>query len=79
MGHILQGQEGVGPPQDRAPSAQVDDHGDGGGLDGDAEVEPSLGRRGVVEAVGSHAGQRDGDEDGQPQPGRLAGRLRRSA
>ena len=74
-GHVLEGQEGVRPAQDRPPPAQVDDRGDRGGLDGHPQVQSGRGGPGVVEVVGDDTGQGDDDEDGHPQPGRLLGHL----
>ena len=69
-GDVGEGHEGVGPPQHRTPPGQVDDGGDGGDLDRHPQVERGARRSPVVESVDDQVGDRHGDEDAQPRPGR---------
>ena len=71
LGDVLEGDEGVGPPQHGSPAGQVDDAGDRRHLDRHPEVERQGPRTTVVDAVDEEVADRHGDEDGQPQPRRL--------
>ena len=73
--HVLQCDECVRPPEDRAPAREVDDRGDCGDLADDAQVEGHTARIGVVEAVGDQVEREYRGKEAQPHPGRLARRV----